>query len=781
MRRSFATALYRWRIPLSVFIVAGAVAFAPLVNITDIDNDLTAWFSKDDPVYRDYERFRSEFGGTRTLIVALRSEKLFTREALRFIEDVTAAIERVPAVQRVQSLATANIVQALPPDRPDDAGGIEVRPLLDRVADRDPAGIRRRALDDPLLRGDLVSEDGTVTAVVVSFDEDRIDEIRGATIQRIHDLVDPALPAGMRAYYNGSLEISETYNRVTLDNQRVFTPPILLVTVLALFATFRSWRKTALTMVAVLVSVVWTLGLYSLAGYTFNVLSSMLIPLVIVLAIADDVHILQHYDRARREGDAEDAFKATVSHLVVPLLGASGTTALGMLSLATSDVVAVRSFGIGAAMGVMADFAISLVFVPTVLGWLEPDAVMAPHERHLVEPLRRVARFSCSRPGLVLGVAAALGLSAGAGLTHLRVDTNHINFFRPRHPLSESAAIIDGHLSGIYSFQILLEGEPDALKQPAALRRIERLSDGLRQLPFVKKVSSVAEYVTRVNRELHGGDPAAARVPGDPDLVAQELFVFGLSDEGRYELERMVASDYSKAQVSVKLVSMSSDLVFAQIETAERLAAEAFAGSGIRPTVTGSGRLFATLDHYLVVSQFSSFGTAFVTVFAVIFLIFRSAKFGILTIVPNLFPVLAVLGIMGWIDISMNVATIMLASVALGVVDDDTIHFINRYRHEIGAGAGTDEAIELATVHEGRASLTTALINSCGFGVLALSEYRPSAWFGGLLALTMAVAFLAEVFILPATIKMLPGVFGADRLRRARPAVQPASPGCRPW
>jgi predicted RND superfamily exporter protein len=123
---------------------------------------------------------------------------------------------------------------------------------------------------------------------------------------------------------------------------------------------------------------------------------------------------------------------------------------------------------------------------------------------------------------------------------------------------------------------------------------------------------------------------------------------------------------------------------------------------------------------------------------------------------------------MGYLSISMNIATIMVASVALGVVDDDTIHFINRYRREIASGATTDEAIGIATAHEGRASLTTALINSCGYGVLMLSEYKPTAWFGGLLALTMAVAFLAEVFILPATIKLLPRVFGAEALRGPR-------------
>jgi predicted RND superfamily exporter protein len=242
--------------------------------------------------------------------------------------------------------------------------------------------------------------------------------------------------------------------------------------------------------------------------------------------------------------------------------------------------------------------------------------------------------------------------------------------------------------------------------------------------------------------------------------------VFSLADEGRRELERVVSTDFSKAQVSVKLASMSSDVVVEQIAETERLAAAAFADADVRPTVTGSGRLFSTLDHYLVTSQLSSFGTAFLTVFTVIFAIFRSARFGLLAILPNLLPIVAVLGLMGWFGITLNVATIMVASVALGIVDDDTIHFISRYRRETGAGRSTDEAIEIATVNEGRASLTTAVINSCSYAVLMLSEYHPTAWFGGMLALTMAVAFLAEVFIVPATIKLVPRLFAAERLRR---------------
>lgn len=760
MSLALALFIYRWRFLLSAVAVGGAIVLLPRSDITNIDNDITAWFSRSDPVFQDYERFRREFGGTRSLIVAVQGERLFTREGLQFLTDASSQIERVETVERVHSLATANVVQTV-----DE--GFEVRPLLDRLGEAPPEEIRARALGDPLVRGDLVSDDGRVVAIVVTFDEDRIDAVRARVIDRIKAIVAARAPPGVAAFYNGSIEISETYNRITLANQRTFIPPILLVTLGAIYAMFRSARKTLLAFCGIALSIVWTLGLYSLLGFTYNVLTSMIVPLVVVLAIADDVHIMQHYAHERRSSSAEQAFVRTVAHMFPPLLGASGTTALGMLSLATSNVVAVRSFGIGSAIGVMVDFAISLVFVPTVLALLKPEPHVAPQERYFLGPLRSVARVATSYPGRVIAIAAVVGVAAIAGMTRLRIDTNHINFFSKRHPLHLSADVIDKELAGVYSFDLLLEGPPGSLQAPDALARMDRLARQLEEVAFVRKVTSIADYVKRINRELNDGNPAAARVPSDPQLVAQELFVFTMSDAGRRDLERMVASDYSRGRMTVKLASMSSDLVFEQIGRSEKLAKAAFAGTPIRATATGSGRLWSALDHYLVVSQLSSFGTAFVTVFGVIFLVFRSARFGLLAIVPNLFPVLAVLGVMGWLQISLNVATVMLASVALGVVDDDTIHFVNRYRRESWAGATTAEAIDTATAHEGRAALTTAVVNSCGYGVLMLSEYKPTAWFGGLLAVTMGVALLAEIFILPATIKLLPRFFAADVVRRA--------------
>jgi predicted RND superfamily exporter protein len=509
-----------------------------------------------------------------------------------------------------------------------------------------------------------------------------------------------------------------------------------------------------------------------LMGFQYNVIASMIPPLILILAVADDVHIVQHFNHElRQSGSKEIAFKSSVEHLLLPLLAASGTTALGLLSLATTNVVAVRQFGIGAGVGIMVDFVMSLVLVPFLLLWLKPEVGIAPQERYLVRPMQRIARFSIGNARPVLAVTAAVTMLCAAGVIWLRVDTNHVNFFAEDHPLHQSAKVIDERLSGIYSFNVLFEGPPDSMNRPDTLRRMEQLRVRLERLPFVRKVVSIADYVKRVNSELNGGGAAAEVLPDSAEAIAQELLVFGLSNDGRNELSRVVASDYSRAQMSVKLASMSSDLVFEQINRAETEATKVFAGTDVKPIVTGSGRMFSTLDHYLVTSQLSSFATAFVTVFAVIFIIFRSASFGFLGIVANALPVCAVLGIMGWLGISLNVATIMVSSVALGIVDDDTIHFIGRFRRETDRGASIPDAIETSTMHEGRASLTTAIINSIGYGVMAFSAYKPTAWFGGLLALTMMVAFLAEVFVVPAVITVWPRFFESRHATRVGAAA----------
>ena len=436
-----AAFIYRWRLPLTALHLRRRDPVAPARRHHPHRQRHHAPGSRrSDPVYQDYERFRDEFGGTRTLIVALQAD--VRRPAVRArhagVHRARHRRHRTGGHRRSASPAWRRRRSFEPRPESADRRLAARRPAARRRLAARATGalgrrttIRRRALHDDLIRGDLVSEDATVTALVVSFDEDRIDEVRAGVIQRIHDIVDPQLPAGVKAYYNGSLEISETYNRVTLDNQRKFTPPILIVTLTAIYLTFRSWRKTLLSVVAIGVSVLWTLGLYSLMGYSYNVLTSMLIPLIVVLAIADDVHIMQHWDEERRRGDA--AARVQGDRVAPGRAALRRQRARPRSACCRSRRAASSRSGASASDRRSASWStssISIVLVPTLLML---DEARSRRGRRTSATWsgrccasrgsRARTRGASSPSSLVIGVVAAFGM------LRLRVDTNHINFF----------------------------------------------------------------------------------------------------------------------------------------------------------------------------------------------------------------------------------------------------------------------------------------------------------------------------------------------------------------
>jgi hypothetical protein len=736
---------HRWRIAGAVLLAS--VALLPHAKGLAFENDMSTWFQPDDPVYATYRHYRDEFGGTRTLIIAVESRDLWSRPVLEYLKRLSFELEKLPHVLRVYSLATANRVRG-------GEDSLEVRPLLEGLQEKDPAEIRELALSDPSLRGDLVSSDGRLAAITVIFHDEKADPVRGELLEAARRVAEEGRPANVGLYFNGSLEISQEYDRVSMANMRNYTPPMFLLIVLSIYLLFRSWSRVFIVFFTTLLSIAWTLSLFGLLGYSYNVISTMIIPLVTILAISDDIHLLQRFDRTlAKTGDRKAAFIDTVAHQAMPVFGASLTTALGMAALATSKVAAVREFGIATAIGVMVDFALSFALIPLGLTLAPARSRQAPAGERLSRQLLAVARFLAPRTrGILIGVAIVLVVSL-VGISQLRVSTNHIEFFPEHSPLARSARLIDDRLAGVYSFEVILEGPADTFKDPEILARMDELAQQMEALPHVTRASSFLDYLKKINRELTGGGEADYRLPDTREAVAQMTFLFGLSEAGRNDLASFLTTDFSRARLWVKMKSTASEEVFEDIRVAEALAGQAFAGTPVRPVVTGSGRLFVTLDIYLVESQLASFATAFLTVFAVIFLIFRSKRYGVLAMIPNVVPVLTVLGLMGWLDITLNIATVMVASIALGIIDDDTVHFIVRYRRELAAGAGMELAIERAILHEGGAALLTAVVNVLAFGVTTTSPYKPTAFWGWLMSLTMGLAFVGEVLLLPACLR----------------------------
>ena len=360
-------------------------------------------------------------------------------------------------------------------------------------------------------------------------------------------------------------------------------------------------------------------------GFSYNVLGSMLVPLIVVLAIADDVHIMQHWDEERRHkigGGRVQVDRAAPGH-AAPRRERDDRFRHGLARDEQRRRRPRVRHGIGGRhhgrlhdlAGVRADAA----------QLDEAGAKEPPHEEYLVR--RRCGGSRCSRLGAARAVLVARScfrLIADPGMRVLHVDTNHINFFSKDHPLGQSAPVIDDELGGHLRFQIMLEGRPDSLDTPAALPEDGRLENELRKLPVRQEGRSVADYVSRVNQELHGGDDRGDVVPADPSAVAQELFVFTprrrrAARAGAGGGQRLFPrADRRQARVDEFRHGPSAR------SSRRRMAHDAFRGTGI---IRDDNRLGPPVQHARSlpgVSQISSFGTAFFTVFGVIFVIFRS-------------------------------------------------------------------------------------------------------------------------------------------------------------
>ena len=743
----YASFHYRHRWWIAGGVIAAFLALLPQARVFELQNDLAAWFDADDPHWAVYREFREEFGGSRSLIVAVETPDLFSRPVLLYVKDLSDKLARLPHVLRVDSLATASRVLG-------SEDSVEIRPYLADLERRDLTELRREILSDERLVGDLVSADGTVTAITVSFHELDSDPVRAQLLTEARSLAEEERPRGVRILYNGSMEITEEYDRQSLENLRRYPPLILAVVIASVYCFFRSASRVLLVTITTLMAVGATLSVFGLLGFKYNVLSTMVIPLITVLAIADDMHLMQAFDRAGLIArDRGIAFQECLVEQLPPMFGATLTTALGLASLATSQVAAVREFGIAAAVGVMLDFVISLAIVPLGLSLSPPRKSSALSAEPLGRFLSRLAGWLATRTPQVLVVTAVLLVWSVAGIYRLRASTNHIEFFPQDSPIRASAALIDEKLSGVYSFEIILRGEEGAFKDPDLLQQVDALCRRVGRMPHVRRTISVLDILKSANRELSGGGDASYRIPESASAVVQQLFLFALSEDGRRDLRSFMSSDFSRIRIWVKMQATASEEVFAVIRDVERQGASLIPeGAQVEVVVTGAGRLYTALDAYLVQSQIRSFSTAFLGVFGVIFVLFRSLRYGVVSIVPNLVPVVLVLGIMGWLGISLNVATVMVASIALGIIDDDTVHFVMSYRGSLGH-SGMDEAIHSAIERAGGPALLAAVINSIAFGVTATCDYKPVAYWGGLMSLTMLLAFVAEVTLLPAVIR----------------------------
>jgi len=741
------------------------------------DNSFEAYFDTEDDTYIAYNRYRDDFGSDEISYIVYeapdRAEGPFDLEVMRRIAQLTEAIEdEVPFVKEVTSLTNVEYLEGV-------ADGLEIYDLLEEFPD-DAAGmrdVRTKVLAEPLYLNGLITPDGRYGAVIVEMDVSSMDSIETLKLDpeggdgldnlypqvsntALEDILGRPEYAGIVFHHVGDVPLNAIYNEIIASESDRLGRACFAAIAVLLFVFFRRLMGVLAPLAVVGLSVLVAIGFAGLMGWALDLMFIMLPTLLIAVGVADAVHVISEFRANHAElGDRREAARHTLRLVGTPCLLTSLTTAAGFAAMSIAPIKSISHFAIYAAVGVVAAFVLSvtLLFVLLSLGPRHPkrelnevEIARAKGGKLVLGWLEAVARFDLRRRREIIAVFGVVFAISALGITRLTVDSNFMSEFSEDEPIRQETLFVDEIMGGTLSLVYLFDsGEPEGVKSPAVLHEIDGLQALASEHELVNKSYTLGDVLKDLNQAFHAEDPTFYTLPESRNLVAQYLLLYETS--GGEELQNYVSGDFSTASLELRSKTVETSRLRDLTESIDaHLEENPLEASTLR--LTGVGALWLVLQEYLTTSQIQGFMLAFAVIAALLCIIFQSIKTGLLAMVPNLTPVVLTLGAMGWLDVPLDYIRLMLATVAIGISVDDTIHHMTRFRVEFQRTGSYEEALRNSFLDVGRALFITSAVLVLGFLVFRFSTLDTLVIFGSLLATTIGVALLADFLLMPALV-----------------------------
>lgn len=784
----WARILYRhpWVTLLILALMTGFFLFQ--IPHLAFDTSSESLLHKNDPYRMEYDRFRQTFGQDRSIILGITAPDIFTPGFLTKLKALHQEIEAdVPHVKRVNSLVTARRVSGK-----DDT--LHVGELLESWPEEpmDMAQLQKQVMANPFYRNHLISKDASMTAIVIETDaiiteapaseaealadfsdtptgeeasspsDTHTRFISAAEIRQIVDAITRLLPRyqapDFHIGFTGSPVVVDIFNQAVASDMTRCSLYALAVIALSIGFLFRRASGVCLPLLVVVAAVVSALGLMALLRVDIKIMTVILPIIILCGGVADSIHILTLFFREYRENTSkEDAVVRAMKQSGLPVLLTSLTTVAGLLSFAFAEISAIGEMGVFSALGVTMALVYSICLIPPLLALLplKPGKLEDSHSLTMDRMLTGLADFCAAHPKkIVAGSIIILALSAGF-LPRLRYVDHMLNYFSDHMPVKHDMMRIDKALGGIISFEAVIDtGKENGLHDPVMLNRIDAASRRLKTEAAamgpefaIAKIFSITDVVKEINQALHDDDPAFYAVPAESRLVAQELFLFESS--GSDELEPIVDTAFSKTRVSVKVPWLDSSGLYRLSERIGRVFEETFAGHA-DVTLTGMSLILARTLPATLSSMKQSYLLAAVVISVLMILLAGNFKIGLMAMLPNLLPILMVMGGLAAMNTPLDMTALMIGSIAIGLVVDDTTHFMHHFRRHFDRTGDPEAAVRLTLLGTGRAMLITTLVLSGGFLALTAATMPHLARFGVLLALALILALVADFIVTPA-------------------------------
>jgi predicted RND superfamily exporter protein len=781
---SLGDLIFRHRWLALVLMVAMTIPMLMQIPNLTIDVRTESYFLENDAALQRYNAFRDQFGMDEFTVIAISPPEVFELGFLARLRDLHQELEsKVPYVDEVTSLINARNTRG-------EGDTLLVEELMERwPADQEElAELRTRVMSNPLYVNNLISEDATFTTIVVKavsvaraddadplagfaetnepatpnagvessyLTSDQHNEMVEAIVTIVEEYDSPSFPIRLAG---GPVVSHALIEAVPKDMMRLLPlATVLVVTFLALL--FRRLSGVIYPILVVDLALLATLGMMAILGLNLTNLSSMLTSFLLVVGIADAVHILAiFYPHYREHGDKRAAIVYALGHSGLAVLMTSVTTAAGLLSFVAADVKPIADLGIAAPIGIGLALVYTVVLLPAMIAVFPMRRGKPRGERlSLMDRLlASVARVSCRRPIAILAVTLLLTIGSVAGMTRLRFSQNGVKWFKESSPIRQATELIDDKLRGTLILEVVIDtGQPNGLYEPELLQQLERSMvylEGLRRGDvFVGKASSLDTIVKEINRALNENQQAHYTIPDDRNLIAQELLLF--EGSGSDDLEQLVDPDFSMVRCTLKVPFIDAFYQVGLIEDVSAHLESAFPQASI--TITGSNALYVKMFHNIITTMTKSYMISLSIITLLMMVLIGRVRIGLLSMIPNLLPLVTILGVMGWLDIPLDMSTVLIGSVAIGLVVDDTIHFMHNFRRYFEQTASVEEAVARTMDTAGRAIMVTSIVLAGGFYISVVSEMRSSVIFGALLGTTVILALVADYFVTPALMKVV--------------------------
>jgi predicted RND superfamily exporter protein len=734
---------------LGIALLALLPALKVLPTLTT-NNNVDAFLAEGDPGLGFYREITDVFGSDHIVYVAVEAEdgQIWTPAELARLDRLTRTAEGVEGVEEALSLTSTDAVQGSP-------GMVTVGPLMEALPEDEAAvaALRAQVEGSPLLRR-LVAPDGGAALIAVEMHEGLVRD-PGAETDAVYTLRRAlrAADQGRTPRMAGNPVISETIEVNNTRDTNLFSGLMMLLVGVSTLLLLRRFLPALLPGAVVLVAVGWTMGLFIAAGHQTNWVTSIIAPILMLVGVADAVHFLARYQQALPHcATRKAAVQETLEAITLPCLFTSLTTAAGFASLLVNDVVPVRTFGTFAALGVMLALLASLAVLPALLSFGTPRAnAKPPAEGRYAALLVAMDERVRSRPRLVLLVSLGVLVPLTAGAAFIQVETNLLRYFQDDAPIVRDSTFIEQAWGGCSPLDIVIDaGEPEAALTPETLKAVAALHDRLEAIEGVDRGESMADLISELYATM-SGDPTLQRIPDSGAAIAQLLLMVDpettdpLMDSDRQVLR--LSTRFQGATLGVQ----QARVIIEQVEGA----LEDLFPEGTSTRLTGSSLLFMNMDEYLVNGQIRSMGLVLLVLLVAMVLLFRSPRMGLLAMIPNVVPIAAMLGLMGWLEIRLDGFTVMIACIAIGIGVDDTIHYLHHLRQELSTGKGLAQAQADTVRSVGRALVFTSVVLALGFWIFCMSDFVGTSNFGLLTGVTVLVALAADLLILPAMIVLV--------------------------